>query len=226
MSRHLSRIAAPKSWSIKRKFRKWITKPSPGSHSLDNSIPLNVLLKEILNYAKTTREVKKSLNNILINKTKRKDYRFPIGLFDIIEFPDLQEYYTLIYDRKGKFKTLKINKEDAQTKIYKITGKTILKNKKTQLNLYDGTNILVKKDEYKVGDSIIIKNQEIVKHLKLEKGALIFVTEGKYVGLTGTIETINKGNPIQKPTISFKNKNNLLKTIKDHAFVIEKPFEK
>jgi len=217
MSRHLSRIAAPKSWSIKRKFRKWITKPSPGSHSLDNSIPLNVLLKEILNYAKTTREVKKSLNNILINKTKRKDYRFPIGLFDIIEFPDLQEYYTLIYDRKGKFKTLKINK---------ITGKTILKNKKTQLNLYDGTNILVKKDEYKVGDSIIIKNQEIVKHLKLEKGALIFVTEGKYVGLTGTIETINKGNPIQKPTISFKNKNNLLKTIKDHAFVIEKPFEK
>lgn len=226
MSKHLSRIAAPKSWPIKRKFRKWITKQSPGPHSLKTSVPLNVILKEILNYAKTTREVKKSLNKILINKIQRNDYRFPVGLFDIIEFPELQEYYTLIYDKKGKFKIIKINKEDAQSKIYKIIGKKIIKNKKIQINLYDGTNLLIKKDEYTVGDSIILKDKEIVKHLKLQKGAVIFITGGKYIGLTGTIESINKGNSVQRAILTFKHKNNILTTLKDHAFVIEKPFEK
>ncbi|MCX6711806.1 MAG: 30S ribosomal protein S4e, partial [Candidatus Woesearchaeota archaeon] len=128
MSKHLSRIAAPKSWPIKRKFRKWITKPSPGPHNLQTSIPLNVLLKEILNYARTTKEVKKSLNNILINKVQRNDHKFPIGLFDIIEFPELKEYYTMLYDQKGNLKITKIDKAVSENKIYKITGKKILKN--------------------------------------------------------------------------------------------------
>jgi small subunit ribosomal protein S4e len=226
MSKHLSRLAAPKSWPIKRKFRKWVTKPSAGPHSLKTSIPMNVLLKEILNYAKTTKEVKKSLNNILINKIQRKDHKFPVGLFDIIEFPELKEYYTLIFDKKGKFNIIKIDKEDAQNKIYKIIGKKILKNKKIQINLYDGTNIIVKKDQYRVGDSIIVKDKQIIKHLKLEKDAIIFIIGGKYIGSTGVVESITKGNPLQKSTIIFKHKNNLIKTIKDYAFVIEKPFEK
>ena len=226
MSKHLSRIAAPKSWPIKRKFRKWITKPSPGPHNLQTSIPLNVLLKEILNYARTTKEVKKSLNNILINKVQRNDHKFPIGLFDIIEFPELKEYYTMLYNQKGNLKITKIDKAVSENKIYKITGKKILKNKKIQINLYDGTNLLVKKDEYKVGDSLIIKDKQIIKTLRLEKEALIFITGGKYIGLTGTVESINKGNSLQESTIAFKHKNNSFKTLKKYAFVIEKLFEK
>ena len=205
MSKHLSRIAAPKSWPIKRKFRKWITKPSPGTHNLQTSIPMNVLLKEILNYAKTTKEVKKSLNNILINKVQRKDHKFPIGLFDINEFPELKESYTLLYNQKGKLKIVKIDKEASENKLYKITSKKILKHKKIQINFYDGTNLLVKKDEYKVGDSLIIKDKQIIKHLKLEKEALIFIAGGKYIGLTGIVESITKGNPLQESTIVFKN---------------------
>ena len=57
----LKRLAAPKTWHVERKKTKLITKPVPGPHKTENGIPLNILLKEILNYAKTTREVKKLL---------------------------------------------------------------------------------------------------------------------------------------------------------------------
>ena len=56
---HLTRLAAPKSWQIKRKGLKFITKALPGPHSLDTGISFNTMFIEILNYAKTAREVKK-----------------------------------------------------------------------------------------------------------------------------------------------------------------------
>ena len=59
---HIKRLAAPKTWQIRTKGLKFITKPAPGPHSLDTGMPLSTLLKEVLNYANTTREVKKILN--------------------------------------------------------------------------------------------------------------------------------------------------------------------
>ena len=56
---HLKRLAAPKTWGITRKNTKFITKPVPGPHGMQAGMPLSVLIKEILNYAGTTREVKK-----------------------------------------------------------------------------------------------------------------------------------------------------------------------
>lgn len=35
--RHLKRIAAPKTWPIKRKEHKWIVRPTPGPHPLKNA---------------------------------------------------------------------------------------------------------------------------------------------------------------------------------------------
>ena len=63
VKRHLSRLTAPKSWPIKRKSTKWITRPHPGPHTLKNCMSLNIVLKNILKYAKTTKEVKKILDD-------------------------------------------------------------------------------------------------------------------------------------------------------------------
>ena len=43
---HLKRLNMPKSWQIKRKIIRWVTRPSPGAHNLDFGISLNTLLKE------------------------------------------------------------------------------------------------------------------------------------------------------------------------------------
>lgn len=215
---HFKRLAAPKTWPINRKGIKFITKSMPGPHRLEIGVPLNILLKNILKYASTTREVKKILNNseVKIDGTVRKDFRFPVGIFDIIEFTNIHEYFKVVLDRKGKLGLIKINKEEAMTKPCKIIGKTVTKGK-LQLNLFDGKNIIVDKNNYKVGDSVVLTLPEhkISKHLKLDKKSTIFLVGGKHIGEMGDVEDVVESK------IIYKDQNgNLIETSKEHAFVI------
>src|SRR3989338_7950953 len=114
---HIKRLAAPKTWHVKRKKIKYITKPMPGPHSLETGTSLNILLKEILNYAVTTREGK-----------KRKNFRFPVGIFDTIEFTNTNEFFRIVLNKKGKLGIIKIKKEEALLKPCKIIGKTMVRS--------------------------------------------------------------------------------------------------
>src|SRR3989344_4686856 len=136
---HLSRLYMPKSWPVPKKQNKWIIKPSPGPHPLKECIPINIILKNILKYARTTREVKKILSNkeIIVDKKIIKDQKFPLGLFDILEIPKTNEYFIILLNKKGKFILKPIKKEESSLKLCKIINKTLLKGKKIQLNLYD-----------------------------------------------------------------------------------------
>lgn len=215
---HITRLAAPKTWDIKRKGLTFIAKPAPGPHNLGNGISLSVLLKEILKYSNTTREVKKILNanEVKIDGKPRKDFRFPVGIFDTIEFSNVNEYFRVILDKKGKIGLIKIKKEEALLKPCKIIGKTIIRGK-LQLNLYDGKNIMVENGVYKVGDTIILSlpEQKINKHLKLDKNSVIILTGGKHTGETGSIQDVI-GNKI----IYKGHEGNLVETSKKYAFVI------
>src|SRR3989344_6113815 len=106
---HLKRIAAHKAWPIKRKGMKFVAKSSPGPHSLETGIPLSILLKEVLNYAGTTREIKKiiSMNDIKIDGKSRKDLKFPVGIFDTIEFANSNEGFRVVFNRRGKLGLVK-----------------------------------------------------------------------------------------------------------------------
>ena len=88
---------------------------------------------------------------------------------------------------------------------------------KVQLNFYDGKNKLAEKNDYKVGDSILLSlpDQKISKHLKLQKKATIFLTSGKHVGETGKIEDIAENKIIYKD-----HNGELVETLKEYAFVI------
>ena len=214
----LKRLATPKSWPIKRKGIKFIVRSKPGPHPLESSLPLNVILRDVLKYAKNKKEVKNILHNktILIDGIRRKDVRLPIGLFDIIDIPDKKEQFRVIINKKGKISYYPIDKTEASIKPSKIIGKTKIKEK-TQINLFDGKNILVDKDDYKCGDTLIlsIPKQEIKKHLKLEKGATIYLAGGKHIGETGTIESISSKKILYKEP-SGKS----FETLKKYAFVI------
>lgn len=193
VKRHLKRLAIPESWDIKKKKQKFVTRPMPGVHSFELGMPLNLIIRDLLKYAKTNDEVKKILNNkeILVDSKRRKDYRFITGFMDAISIPKLKKNYRIILNKKGKLFLLAITEQEAKIKICKIVGKKLIKGK-TQLNLFDSRNILVDKDNYKVGDSIIIEvpNQKIKEHLKLEKGVFVFVTGGKNIGTIGILEDI------------------------------------
>src|SRR3989344_1021916 len=155
--KHLKRLAAPRTWPIQRKTNKWITKPNPSGHSIDKTMPINLILKEILKLTKTTQETKKILNQkkVLINKKPIKNIKFPVSLMDILEIPKINKYYRVLFNKKGKLILHPIEKEEASIKLSKIINKTLLKHKKLQLNLDDGRNILIDKEEYKTGDTIV-----------------------------------------------------------------------
>ena len=215
---HLKRLAALKTWNVKRKGVKFITKSAPGPHSLETGMPLCVLLKETLGYAKSTREAKKitNINGIMIDGKARKDVRFPVGIFDTIGFTGINEYFRVILNDKGKIGVVKIKKEEAMLKPCKIIGKKALSGKQ-QLNLYDGKNISVSDGAYKVGDTVVITlpEQKISKHLKLDKKSAIFLTGGKHIGEIGVVENIVRDK------IVYKDSNGeLIETLKRYAFVV------
>lgn len=216
---HLKRLAAPKTWHVQRKESVFITKQVPGPHSVSTSMPLVVLLKEVLSYANTTREAKKILNTneIRVDGKARKDFRFPVGIFDTVEFPNVNECFRMIFNKKGKLDIVKIKKEEAAIKPAKIIGKTMAKGK-LQLNLYDGKNMLVDKGAYNVGDTLLLSlpEQKISKHIKLDKKSTIFLIGGKHIGEIGNVEDI-----VGRKIIYKDQKGNLIETSKEYAFVIE-----
>ncbi len=220
---HLKTLNAPRIWPIEKKKTKFIARASPGPHSLTRCITLNLLLKEVLNYAKTTREVKKILNNkqIIIDKIPRKDYKFPLGIMDVINVPKLGQCYRLLINEKKNFVANKIKEESSNLKPLKIIGKRILKQNKIQLNLFDGRNIIVDKDMYKVGDTVVynLTTNKIESHLKLDKKSKVYITDGKYQGRIGEVQEIKK--EVKDDIILIKDKEENFETLKRYVFVID-----
>ena len=71
----LKRKPAPRFWPIHRKELPWVVKPSSGSHSLQNCLPLTLVLRDILGIAQTRKEGKLILaqaNYRLTGKSEKK----------------------------------------------------------------------------------------------------------------------------------------------------------
>ncbi|MCK5698431.1 MAG: 30S ribosomal protein S4e [Candidatus Aenigmarchaeota archaeon] len=226
---HLKRLAAPKHFPIRKKEYKFTTNPKAGPHPKKQCIPLQIILRDILKVAGTSKEAKKILTNkdVLVDERARKDLKYPVGLMDVITIPKTKKYYRMI-PKKGKLTLIEITKEKSTTKLCKITGKTTTKKDIIQLNLHDSRNILIKNEKdakaYKVGDTIEISlpDQQIKKHLKLEKGNLGLIIHGKHEGENGKIKEIKKIMGLQKNKATITTAKKDIETLKDYIFVIGK----
>ena len=219
MKKHLKRLTIPKSWSIKKRGIVFIAKPNPGAHPIKLGLPLGVVIRDILCIAKNSKEVKKILHDgeVLIDGIRRKEFKLPIGIMDVMEFKKSNEHFRIVLN-KSKLSLIPIDKKEGGFKPCRITGKNKVKGK-IQLNLYDGKSILIEKDEYKVGDTIVIglPKQEIKEHIKLEKGCVICLIGGKHMGDIGKIEDIISNK------ITYKGKSGeVIETLKKYVFVVGK----
>lgn len=223
---HQKRISAPRIWPIKRKQNKFVTRTSQGPHKISRSINLSLLLKEILKYAKTQREIKNILysGKIKVDNKVRKDPGFPIGILDVVSIDDTKENYRIFINKNNKFILHKIDSKESTIKPLKIINKTTLKGKKTQINFIDGRNIIVDKDTYKVQDTIMydFAKNNLSEHLKFEEGALVYLIDGKKVGTFGVIEHINPSKTTSKATITFSDGKQKFVTPTSYAYVIGK----
>lgn len=222
----LKRLLAPRFWQIPKKTFKWTVSPRPGPHKKFECIPLLIIVRDILKLAETGKEAKRIIKSgeILVDGKKRKDHAFPVGLMDVISIPKVKGFYRVLPFKNG-LKLVEIPEEEANKKICRINGKTILKDKKIQLNLHDGRSLLVERDEYKTGDSILIElpSQKILEHLKLEEGNVGLVLKGKNAGKIGRIKKIAERKRMveyAKVICEIENKN--VEIRKEHLFVIGK----
>ena len=224
--KHLKRFKAPKHWPIHPKENKWTTKPNAGPHAIEGSLPLLLIVRDILGVADNAREAKRIINTgeILVDGRARKDYKFPVGFMDVIEIPKSEKVYRVLPDEKGRLILYPIAAENKDFKLCKITDKTTIRGGKTQLNLHDGRNQLVDK-EYKVGDVVILKvpEQEITDRIVFEKGTIGLITGGKHTGEIGRINKINITKSSMSNTVEMETEDKkTFLTLKDYVFVIGK----
>ncbi len=221
VKRHLKRLVAPKSWKIKRKGITFVTRPNPGMHSKKNSTSINIVLRDMLGYTKTTRDIKMILadKGILVDKIQIKDHRFSVGVMDIIEMPKINKCFRILLNKKGNLYPAEIKGDETKIKLCKIVGKTVIKKGKIQLNLNDGKNIIIGKNNYKTGDTLVVEvpEQKIKEHLKFEKGSFVYLSGGKHKGESGIVDEIKDSIIRVKP-----ESGESFETSKKLAFVIGK----
>ena len=219
MSRHLKRLNAPAEWFVARKTTKYIQKPMPGAHTLDESLPIGLVLKQ-LGHAQTQAEAKKILHDheVLIDGRRVRDLKAPLGILDSLALPTSKEYYRMVFDAKGRLQIIAITKAEANTKLSKVVNKTTIGGAKLQLNMNDGRNIIADAKAANTGDTLVldVPKQKITQRLALEKGALIYLLGGKHIGTMGTLQAI------EGDKIMFTANGQTISTAKKYALVVGK----
>ena len=196
--KHLKRLRAPKHWLLSKVGGIWATKPTQGPHKLRESLPLLVLLRNKLKLALTGREakliVKDKSGNIAVDGKVRRDPKYPVGFMDVISLIKADVNYRLLYDVKGKFKLLKISKDESQYKLCKVLSRKMGDKGVPQIITNDGRTIRFPHPDIKQNDTIKLnlKTSEIVKYFKYQKGNKVIIIGGNNIGRVGTIEKIEK----------------------------------
>ncbi|MEM2943326.1 MAG: 30S ribosomal protein S4e [Methanomassiliicoccales archaeon] len=221
MSRDMKRLTAPRSWPVPRKEWHWITKPSPGPHSKERSMPILIIIRDMLKLCDTAHEARLILSNqdILVDGRPVKNRKFPVGLMDVISLPKLNQHYRMMLNSRGKFELVKIPENKEKWKLCKIEDRVTVKGGKTQLCLHDGRSILLDNADYKTGDvlKIEIPSQKILDVYRLAKGNLAYIIGGTHVGKMSIIEDYVIMRSPTPNIVKFKDGTS---TTKENVFVI------
>jgi len=231
--RHLRRYQAPEWWPVSIKEATWVVRPSPGPHPLFKSLPLAILVRDVLRYTKTLREARYVIGKglIKVDGEVRRNYKYPVGLMDVVEIIPTNEAYRIVPHPIKFLWPVPINKEEARYKLCRIEDKTMVNGGQIQLNLHDGKNIQLTREEgskYSTLDSVLIDLTEnkIVDYIKLELGVLGLVVDGRNVGYHGKITEIIQTYRRRDSTVKIiTNDGKEVRTIINYLFAIgkEKP---
>jgi small subunit ribosomal protein S4e len=233
-SGHLKRKPAPKLWPIHRKEDVWTVMPKPGPHSISRSLPLALIVRDILGFAKTAKEAKNiiSQGKIMVDGKVRRDQRFLVGLMDVVSVPDTKKSYRALPSGKG-LNLYPISGDETTFKLCRIEDKTVIKGGNMHLDLHDGSNSMVAKgnsqttteDPYHTLDvlKLSIPDRERLGRAKLAVGAPAIVIGGKNMGKYGKVVSIEKQADKKRRDllVTLKDVNgNQFQTILDFVFIL------
>ncbi|WP_254545275.1 30S ribosomal protein S4e [Halomarina pelagica] len=228
MSKHQKRLSVPKSWPVARKTATFTVKAGAGPHG-EAGVPLLVLLRDVLGYVDSKKEARYALEqgSVLVNGQRPSDERRPIGMFDILSFPDRDEHYRVFPGEGGRLALTAIAADAADSKLGKVVGKRHVSGGDVQLSLHDGSTLLTDDESVACKDSIVVDNEstEIVAHFPYEEGALVTAVDGQHAGEIGEIEeiTVTAGSGSNSVTVSQEDVEGF-ETVEEYVVVIDEKF--
>jgi small subunit ribosomal protein S4e len=223
MSNHLKRLASPRSWVIPRKTNVYTTKPRPGAHPVERALPLATVVRDMLGLTETGREARRVIGagEVQVDGRVVKDAKFAVGFQDVVAVPKTGKAWRVMLDEKARIRMAPV---DAKTnwKLAQVTGKTTVKGGLTQLNLHDGRNLLVKKDDYSTGDVLRLElpTQKVLGHFPLKEGAQVFIVDGTHAGEIAPVKSIEVTRSHKANLIHLTRGEIGFTTIKPYAFPI------
>jgi small subunit ribosomal protein S4e len=229
MGNHQKRLSVPNSWPVERKEATFTVKAGAGPHG-QSGVPLLILMRDVLGYVDSKKEARYALNQdaVLVNGDAVSDEARPIGMFDILAFPQREEYYRVFPDEGGRLALSEIDADSAASRLGKVVGKRQVDGGAFQLSLHDGTNIRVEDaSEYSTKDSLVVDNEskEIVAHFTYEEGALVTAIAGQHAGQIGEVEEIivTPGSGRNSVIVS-QDDGDGFETVEEYVVVIDENF--
>ena len=216
----LKRKPAPKFWPLHRKEFTWVVKPNPGPHSSNKCMPLAIILRDVLDFAETRKEAKMIVaqGKVLVDGKVRRSDDFPVGLMDVVSFPENASSFCVLPSYKGLILN-PIKEEESKFKLCRIEDKKVVNGGHVQICLHDGSNITIKvadsknpqEDVYETLDTVKIglPEREVLEHIRMKEKDSALITGGKNVGKFGKIVEIEK--------TEGKKRRNALVTIEDDS---------
>lgn len=197
-------LAASKVVPVLRKEHTWHIKASAGPHKKRNSVALGFVLRDMLGVSSNARETKGLLNQslVLVDGRAVKDANRPVGLFDLVTVIPEKKTFRVLFNRKGKI-CLSVEKFEEREKVCKIVGKKAIAGNVIQLVTNDGRTFKEKKTDACVGDSllVVVPEQKIVKIIKQAPGKMVFVVDGKHIGMVAKVKDFVAGT-MRRPKLA------------------------
>ena len=196
--KHLKRVVAPKSWMMNKLGGNFAVRPAQGPHKLRESIPIQVLLRDKLGLANNSTEVDTILHQkeglVKVDNKVRRNPKFPCGLMDVFELPKLNKNFRVLYDTKGRYTLVKLDKKEKDIKLCRVQKKFIGPNKICYFVTHDGRTLKFLDQDIEIQDTIKlnIRSGKVEGFLKMKVGNVAYCMKGNNIGRVGVIQNINK----------------------------------
>ncbi|MEM3030708.1 MAG: 30S ribosomal protein S4e [Candidatus Micrarchaeia archaeon] len=226
-TRHLNRIAAPKSFSIAKKAFAWAAKPSAGPHAAKEAVSLLSVLRDSLGVAADAREAARAINQgrVLVDGRAVKNERFPVGLMDVVSIPALKAHYRACIDSKERIVFRELSEQQAGFKYCKVLGKTTAKGGRTLLRLHDGRSLAFDKP-VKVGDTLRLEldGKKQASALPLKEDALCLIIKGKHAGKLARLKSVIPGTATREAQAVLEGDGREFITVLKYLFAVDEDF--
>ncbi|MBI5393059.1 hypothetical protein HZA96_04260 [Candidatus Woesearchaeota archaeon] len=226
VKRHIKRLTAPVTWNLKRNDGKYIVCPFPSGHKQALSLPLLLLLRDVMKVGRTSAEVREILHTqkVTVDNKRVDELKYGVGLFDVVGIEALKKYYRVVLANDGVLTAVEIPETEKAIKPLMVVAKNMIAKGKLQITLLDGTcALLQQKDDINkticAGDTVVYNyvDKKISDVFKCDVGNYVCIIDGRNIGAYGAIESI-----ADNTLVLVTPENKKIQTLKSYALLVGK----